>query len=317
MDYYKYLRNSELVWGIYELYLSANLTLTSRFPFGRDVFDHDWDVLVLLDTCRPDALKEVSPEYDFLSDIDSVWSIGGSSLEWMSHTFDRRNLEDIRHTGYVSGNAWAGRIIIDRTLPEHQLNATYARTGWDIAGEEDFALLDRAWEYEATGVHGPSDGYPPPRHITDRAIDLCRGDPPKRLILHYNQPHSPFLAQSFIEEREAYDYEKAPFKYIQSGGNPERVWSAYLNELRFVLDDIELLIENLDSDSIVISADHGEAFGEFGIYGHRTGSIHPSIRQVPWVETSGTDENTYSPDPSYLDKRKNSIDDTLSALGYL
>lgn len=34
----------------------------------------------------------------------------------------------------------------------------------------------------------------------------------------------------------------------------------------------------------VITADHGEAFGEGGNYGHPEKSIHPVLVEVPWFE---------------------------------
>jgi hypothetical protein len=38
------------------------------------------------------------------------------------------------------------------------------------------------------------------------------------------------------------------------------VWEAYLDNLRYVLDNIEELLQNVDG-KVVISADHGELFG--------------------------------------------------------
>lgn len=42
----------------------------------------------------------------------------------------------------------------------------------------------------------------------------------------------------------------------------------------------------------MITADHGDLFGEFGQYGHPEGFVHPNLNQVPWVETTATDEET-------------------------
>lgn len=48
----------------YSGYCEVGAGVSSRFPFGTNVYEKDWDVLVLLDTCRVDALAEVSGEYD-------------------------------------------------------------------------------------------------------------------------------------------------------------------------------------------------------------------------------------------------------------
>jgi hypothetical protein len=65
--------------------------------------------------------------------------------------------------------------------------------------------------------------------------------------------------------------------------------------LEYVLDDVALLLENMDAETVVISADHGNALGEFGFYGHPPHSPLPSVRRVPWVETTATDSGDYEP----------------------
>ena len=92
-----------------------------------------------------------------------------------------------------------------------------------------------------------------------------------------------------------------------------------MNDLRFVLDDIEILLNNLEADKVVITTDHGEAFGEYGVLGHKLGSLHPQIRKVPWVVTSAADNGTHEPTVEEPDNKKMSrekLDDQLEALGY-
>jgi hypothetical protein len=47
------------------------VAVSSRQRIGTNVFNEDWDLLVVLDTCRVDSLKSVSEEYSFL---DSYWN---------------------------------------------------------------------------------------------------------------------------------------------------------------------------------------------------------------------------------------------------
>jgi len=46
---------------------------------GNNVFNKDWDLLIILDSCRVDALKEVAENYEFLyrNQIQSEKSVGG------------------------------------------------------------------------------------------------------------------------------------------------------------------------------------------------------------------------------------------------
>jgi len=39
---------------IFTLYLTIWYTITSRWPFGRNAYESDWDLLIILDACRVD-----------------------------------------------------------------------------------------------------------------------------------------------------------------------------------------------------------------------------------------------------------------------
>jgi hypothetical protein len=69
-------------------YLSSSLALSSRFDLGHHIFKDDWDTIILLDTCRVDALKEVASEYKFINSVSARWSVGSTSPEWIANTFD-------------------------------------------------------------------------------------------------------------------------------------------------------------------------------------------------------------------------------------
>ena len=79
-----------------------------------------------------------------------------------------------------------------------------------------------------------------------------------------------------------------------------------------------ILLKNVDARTVAISADHGEAFGEYWEYGHHIGSLHPKVRTVPWVETTATDEGTYTPsiDPPSQTSTGRSVEAQLESLGY-
>lgn len=106
------------------------------------------------------------------------------------------------------------------------------------------------------------------------------------------------------------------FGYLTETGDRAAVWEAYLEELRCVLDDLTVLLSNIDAETVVITADHGEAFGEYGAYKHHSGSLHPKIRLVPWVVTSAQDTGSYSPQVEPVEQNEQSTEDALRALGY-
>jgi len=154
--------------------------------------------------------------------------------------------------------------------------------------------------------------------VTDRGIAVCREHNYDRLILHYLQPHPPYVANAVESGRELEQYESDWWGYLGSTGDYESIWNTYLYELRYVLDDVEILLKNIVAETVAISADHGESFGEYWEFGHKTGSINPKVRTVPWVETKATDTHSYtsSISPPSDSETQGGVDNRLAALGY-
>lgn len=309
--------------------------LNTTSTIGTNVFSRDWDVLVLLDTCRVDALREVAPEYDFLGDVGSIRSVGGRSPEWIAKTFTEEYAAEIRETAYLSANVFSEEILQNRhheSKSARETSLSYSLLGRiptvDVSALGRFEYL---YDYEPVGTDGPlghEEGGTPPRYVTDRGITVGREYDYERVILHYLQPHPPYVANALEEDRELLQHEYDWWGYLGETGDYETVWNTYLDELRYVLDDVSLLLENMDAETVAISADHGEAFGEYWEYGHHTGSINPHVRNVPWVETSATDKQTYTPNTDQpggespdgertnVPDEDESTEDRLEALGY-
>jgi hypothetical protein len=99
----------------------------------------------------------------------------------------------------------------------------------------------------------------------------------------------------------------------------EDVCQSYRANLRYVLNSIEILLENIDVDRVAVSSDHGNLFGKFGIYGHPPNIPIKNLRQVPWVETTGTDSGTYSSSiqREEADIEQKQVRSRLEDLGYI
>jgi hypothetical protein len=54
------------------LYIVSLAYFSTHSTIGTNVFSKYWDVLILLDTGRVDALEEVSKEYDFIENVDNI-----------------------------------------------------------------------------------------------------------------------------------------------------------------------------------------------------------------------------------------------------
>lgn len=285
------LKGGVLQWGG-KLYLRK----TRTHP-GRNIYERDWDVLVILDACRVDLLAEVQAEYDFVDRIGTFDSPGSATWEWMPKTFDTAPKAELERTGYVCANPFSDRFL-DRS---------------------EFAHLDEVWRY----AWDDEVGTVPPRPVTDRAISMARSEQPERLIVHYIQPHTPFIGSDESPRLnranfggDAADVVSDDWKLVRRGERPlDTVWADYRDNLRFVLDDVDILRRNIDADPFVISSDHGNAAGEYGIYGHPENVPLPCLREVPWVETSASDEHTHEP-ASYDVSEAGDVEERLESLGY-
>lgn len=300
--------------SFYMLYNGGWRLCCSRLPLGTNVFDRDWDLLVLLDGCRVDTLEHVADEtdIDYIDSVDSHKSVASTSREWLAKTFTPDKRPEIENTAYVSSNPYTEEILSSRNTTGSR--SPFNPANWDTVDREDFLFLDEVWR------DGWNDelGTVPPRTVTDRAISAGREREPEQLIVHYMQPHQPFIGEQARSDDNAWIEGNCWDALRRNDVTVERVMEAYRENLSVVLNDVELLLQNVEAETAVISADHGNAFGEWGIYGHPNGFLHPSVKEVPWVETEGRDTRTYEPTSELsANKTQRSTEERLQDLGYL
>lgn len=291
------------------------LGISSRVPLGTNVFSREWDLLVILDTCRPDALAEVADEYDFLpTTIPTVWSVGSSTREWVGNTFTESYAEEIEKTAVVTANTALYYGLRDKEWGVQEPVVRRA-TDWNMVDNDRLLLHDKVWDY-APG--DPWTGLPIPDAVTDRTIATGRDVGPERCIAHYLAPHVPYRSAALTENRPPTAVERDPWETLRHGADEATVWNRYLDEIRSVLDQVERLLSNYDADRVVITADHGELFGEAGLYSHPSGIPHPNLRRVPWVQTEATDTGS-SRSRIGRDRSEETRDvrDQLAELGYV
>jgi hypothetical protein len=281
----------------YDLYAGL-WWLAYPIPRGTNVYERDWDVLVILDACRVDLLRSVADEYGFIGsaeNVDRVGSVGSMSKEWMAKTFDDDHSDEVAETVYVTANAFSERML----------------------DEDDFLELDEVWRY----AWDEEEDTVLPRPVTDRAVRAAREHEPDRLIVHYVQPHHPFLSiDGFDAATFGPDSSDTVVDALRKGRiDRDRFMSAYRDNLRAVLDDVELLLSSVDAETVAVTADHGDALGEWGVYDHPVGFLHPAVRTVPWVETEATDTGEHTPDAwkETAGGQEGEVGDRLRALGYV
>ncbi len=259
--------------------------------------EQDWDNLIILDACRFDLFEEVSK---FDGDLNSVISQGSSTAEFLRGNFADNSYYD---TVYVSANP---------QLERHDM-------------VENFYACKRLWEN-----HWDPDLHTVmPSDVTDSAIETIEKHPNKRLIIHYVQPHFPFIGElgreithsGFAETPGELDETDAPtvWEQLESGNlSGSLVWNAYRENLECTLPEVQRLLNSIDGKSIV-TADHGNAFGEMGVYGHPGNHYIDALVRVPWQIVSGKERRSITSASEKLDnyrKEDSTVQDRLADLGY-
>ncbi|RQG93043.1 hypothetical protein EA462_02190 [Natrarchaeobius halalkaliphilus] len=301
------------LYVIFTWYLVFWYAVTSRVPIGTNVYERDWDVLIVLDACRVDTLEAVAEEYEFIESVDSIRSVGSQSDEWMAKTFTERFRSQIARTHYVTANGHATQLFEQGELPPKNNTTPIDVSSWDLVDLDVFDDVTMVWQDH----HDETYRVVLPRTMTDHAIQAGRANESDRLIVHYMQPHLPYIGQALDEGRPPTDLEMEGYNRLESNeANRSEVYDLYEDTLRLVLDDVAILLENLDADDVVITADHGEAFGEFAAYGHPEGFPHPVVKNVPWVRTSATDTGSRDPDLEISSGASVDVEEHLRDLGY-
>jgi hypothetical protein len=280
-----------------------------RYDAGEDVIAKDWDNLIILDACRYDSFAAVN---DIDGKLSAIVSKGGSSWEFMEGNFVNRELHD---TVYVTANPHTGKLADD------------------VFHAVEMLHLDQ-WDDEYETVL--------PGDVVDAATDAHEEYPNKRLIVHFMQPHRPFIGQKGQKLREelqlsgfnrtlAYEEsedsrEEAAFTARVERGEISlpRIRDAYRENLEIVLEHAETLVNTLSGKSVV-SADHGELLGDRFTpltrpkYGHSWEHLkNKELYVVPWLETDSDNRRTVTSDkPIGIDRgREETVEDRLHALGY-
>lgn len=250
------------------------------------VLDEDWDVLVVLDACRTDLFEECV-DVDRFDDYSSVTSPGSRTPEWTRENFAE---EDLGDTVYVASNGWVSTVL-----------------------DDTFHELVEVWR--------ETDGPPRPEKVTEAARAAHEDYPDKRLIIHYLQPHRPF-----IESDIGFDdsFSDNPWKALGNGEiDRQTVWELYRRNLDTVFEEAYELAEELPGRAIMTS-DHGNLLGErtypipIRLYGHPEGVRHPGLVKVPWavLESEQRPEIREGEIDKSAEEDRESVTEHLEALGY-
>jgi len=243
--------------------------------------------------------------------LSSRISKGSSTVEWLQANFDGC---DLRDTVYVTAN------------PQLERN----RDRWDITLHETINVwLNEGWDDETGTVRAET--------MTDAALEAADRFPHKRLVVHYMQPHYPFVPANTTADKEHLrqidgdgdgPLEENVWNQMFHGDlelSRDELWSIYVENLGYVLEHVEELLANLTGKT-VITGDHGNYVGERASpipireYGHPRGLYDNPVVQVPWFEYTHDERREIFEDhgsSSSSDVKTDLVTERLRDLGYI
>lgn len=255
---------------------------------GIDVFEEDWDNLIILDACRYDTFASRA---DVPGELQKRTTRGGATPEFVRANFSDKSLYD---TVYVTGNDWFLKL-------RDEINAEVHRV------------------YNPDGSNLPE--------MTDKVLEVANEFPNKRLVAHYIPPHHPFVGETATNHFPDFeDQLDALFERIRRGEleiTDELLKKAYVENLDRVIPEVNRLFEKL-TGKIVVTADHGELLGErtgplpIKDYGHHTRLYVDTLVEVPWLvyDTNERREIVSEEPGERRDVDQDRVEERLRRLGY-
>lgn len=269
------------------------------------ILNREWSTLVVVDACREDLFKEIKYPISF-DEIQSATSIASATPEWLKRTFGNSHGEIV----YVAGNPMVSRHCPGKF---HDLIEI-----WQDAYDPNTAIID-------------------PQQVTEAAIEAHRKYNNKRIIVHYMQPHYPFIDRPELNYAD-YKFEDLGMErrknQLTEFGNVwnalkagavkrDDVWEGYKHNLQVVLAEVSRVASHVD-ERMVVTSDHGNALGErswpvpLRTFGHPENQRLSSLVRVPWAVLDGpkrsiVEEETTSSGVTTDEE----VQDRLRNLGYV
>ncbi len=221
---------------------------------GVRVMDEEWDYLIILDACRYDYFKEYNTILE--GRLEKKLSSGSCTYEWLEKNFAGEHYSD---TVYITANprihtGWFKKWILKNCNP--------------------FYHIENVWKY----AWNEKSETVTPREMTKATIKTINKYPSKRIIIHYLQPHPPYID----EYGEKIIKSKLLNPLRRGEVSRETAKKAYIRNLTLALKEIKKLIYHLKG-KIIITADHGECFGEWLLFSHPGKTYVKELVEIPWL----------------------------------
>jgi len=265
---------------------------------GTNVFEDEWDCLIVLDACRYDVFERIYRDYIEFGELEKRISLGTETTSFLLRNFG----DEYHDIVYVTANPFVDELL--------------SKNFYKIIPVWKFG-----WSESINTVH--------PKTLYEYAIRAMAKYSDKRLIVHFIQPHFPFIPikledETFKELRNAVIEGREPRiknrkrslvrissldMYIEFDEATLR--KAYEANLKLALPYVSRLMRFVDG-RVIVTADHGEAFGEklhkwipIKVYGHPKDVPMRELYEVPWLVFEN--DNPSDPKKEIARMKKNGV----------
>jgi hypothetical protein len=221
-------------------------------------FDLEWDNLVLLDACRHDLYEELN------SQTNSRISLGSNTNEYIEENFSEGDFNDVV---YIAANPKLSSQVFSK-----------------LTGREPDEVFDEVFHTYSTDWDEDNCTCMPDIMLRD-ARTAKKLFPDKKLVIHFMQPHGPFIdwnegcVDSKVDREELLDQWDLARRGLVDDND---LWEHYKRDLEFAMPVVRE-ISNFEGKTVVTS-DHGNYVGEMSLYGHPENEESEILRKVPWDE---------------------------------
>ena len=282
----------------------------------QDFLESEWDYCLVLDACRYDVFSEIYDEY-LDGSLEKRRSIGSSTPEWAY-----RNFTDHHDIAYFSGNPFINDLGIPLNELKWGASCDYEWSAADHISEV-FDVWKTGWDDDLGTVppEGITEAFRNNQDAVERAertvlhymqphapyLSRGKGQKLKQIQKGIRKQEEAengdaeadggtlasmsdtlrtnvesVLDGSELAQKAGLWLELDPAD-VMKNGTQEAALGLYEENLRIVLEDIAEFVDELDGD-VVVTADHGEAFGEEGVWEHHIETYIPALMEVPWLE---------------------------------
>lgn len=261
----------------------------------------DWDTLIILDACRYDYFEDIYKEFlegdlrKAKSPVNTEKSF--ATTDWCMKTFEKNDYSDVL---YFSSTP--------------RINSFTEVDGFEA--NQHFSEIIDLWKTDWDTDYGTVL----PERVTKSVKRRKSISDPERMIVHYLQPHCPYITynppvnvknnrpetrksiknrlmvligpklrrnlgpMNFLKLTELTGL--PPVDHLQQvlrEDGEDKLQHLYRENLVEVIEEVKKLVKKLDGKT-VITADHGEYLGDSQYYGHSFVPEGPKVNKVPWLE---------------------------------